>query len=292
MILTTVLAAALVVPVCVWEERGRDKFMGSVPGAVNTYTNIPEATRKRLQARMERLAYDDVAEITGSGIRSATWRYADMRMMHFGDGSRLCGHVKTDHWAPTDRGERGLVYCEPAPDGVEHCIIVPTVCRNVSLTARVERIAPLQQLVQADAPMIEAPPAEPESFLDLQVNPRRFALSAVPGGGETEESYDRFVTSLDWPDHWQPLPWGPVSWRVPGTPVALDLYTFEPRRPSKPGEPTVPVFPGVPGVPDVPVGSHNPVIPVPEPKAVAMMGLGLVLVAWMARRRRTKGAES
>lgn len=285
MILTTVLAAVLITPVCVWDKRGGGMFMGSVPAAVNTYTHIPEDTRKRLRARMERRQYDDIAEITGRGIRSETWRYADMRLMHFGDGSRLCGHVKTDHWSPTDKGERGLVYCEPAADGAEHCVIVPTVCRNVSLTVRLERITPPKQFMLVDAPMIKAPPMEIDTFLTLQNNPRRSTLSTVPGDGETEESFDRYGRNTDGPGYWQPLPWGP-AWRVPGNPTVLDLYASWPLQPSKPSELPVPGVPNVPGIPDV--GGHTPTAPIPEARTVAMMGLGLVVVAAAIHRRRNR----
>jgi hypothetical protein len=54
--------------------------------------------------------------------------------MHFGAG-RVCATVDRSAW-PADRVERGLVYCEG-----EHCLIVPTVCGNVSRVTRVVRPA-------------------------------------------------------------------------------------------------------------------------------------------------------
>lgn len=270
------LAAATVIPVCVWDDRGQEKFMGSVPGAVDTYTHIPEPTRKRLQARMEKRDYDDVAEITGSGIRSATWRYSDMRLMHFGNGSKLCGHVKTDHWAPSDKGERGLVYCEQA-EGAEHCIIVPTVCRNVSITARIEKIQPPKQMVALTASPIDEVTA-PESFLDLQFNPRRFVIAFIPGDSEAEESTPDTFVGVPWEARsWEALPGSPFGSIFTGTPVALDLYTFEPLKPSP--APELGIGGGA--------GDNWSVQPVPEPTTYGLMALGLALVGWMARRRRT-----
>lgn len=72
--------------------------------------------------------YDDIAEIrrdTIQGVQS----YSDLRDMHFGEG-RLCRLPSRALWA-AQHVERGLVYCE-----VEHCLIVPTVCRNVSRVTR------------------------------------------------------------------------------------------------------------------------------------------------------------
>jgi hypothetical protein len=72
--------------------------------------------------------YDDIAEIRRDTI-TGTQTYSDLRDMHFGEG-RLCRLPSRALWS-AQHTERGLVYCEQ-----EHCLIVPTVCRNVSRVTR------------------------------------------------------------------------------------------------------------------------------------------------------------
>ena len=77
--------------------------------------------------------------------------------MHFGIG-RVCSNVSRQAWLPAHQ-ERGLVYCE----GTE-CIIVPTVCRNVSRIKRDEPAALASQdlLVPEAAPPGDALLFEPQ----------------------------------------------------------------------------------------------------------------------------------
>ena len=102
--------------------------MGDVIAAVDRYRDIPATVRQALQARMLAHQYDDIAEIrrdTIQGVQS----YSGLRDMHFGEG-RLCRLPSRALWA-AQHTELGLVYCEQ-----EHCLIVPTVCRNVSRVTR------------------------------------------------------------------------------------------------------------------------------------------------------------
>jgi PEP-CTERM motif len=122
------LALAAALPACSWNAPGQDPYTGPVPVAVERYTDIPPEVRARLRARMERRAYDDVADITRDRV-AGRHDYTDLRGMHFGTG-RICATVTRDRWAPS-AVERGLVYCEG-----EHCLIVPTVCRNVARVTR------------------------------------------------------------------------------------------------------------------------------------------------------------
>ena len=102
--------------------------MGDVIAAVDRYRDIPATVRQALQARMLAHQYDDIAEIRRDTI-TGTQTYSDLRDMHFGEG-RLCRLPSRALWA-AQHTERGLVYCEQ-----EHCLIVPTVCRNVSRVTR------------------------------------------------------------------------------------------------------------------------------------------------------------
>lgn len=135
-----------------------------MPGAVESYRDIPAHVRQRLRERMERREYDDMAVITRDAIVGEHGAYGYLRGMHFGAG-RQCSEVDRSAWA---RGheERGLVYRE-----AEHCLIVPTVCRNVS------RVTKLPMLVLPDEPT-GAGPARAPTRLQL-MTPRRSEPTAT-----------------------------------------------------------------------------------------------------------------
>jgi hypothetical protein len=120
------------IDVCTWADPGADAYIGSVPAAVATYQDIPADVRDRLRARMSARKYDEIAVIRRDSIEGAAATYTDLRQMHFG-GGRVCRTVDRSMW-PDDHEERGLVYCEQ-----EHCLIVPTVCRNVSRVTRLSK---------------------------------------------------------------------------------------------------------------------------------------------------------
>lgn len=120
-------------PACSWNRPGHRAFTGDVVAAVDRYQDIPAPVRARLKQRMATRQYDEIVTI-GRDTISGRYRYsAQIRDMHFGDG-QVCRTVDRSAWSSSAQ-ERGLVYCE---DG--HCILVPTVCRNVS---RVHREGPL-----------------------------------------------------------------------------------------------------------------------------------------------------
>ena len=123
-----VLTVAAAIAVCSWASPGADPYMGDILAAVERYRDIPPEVRGALKARMLAHQYDDIAVITRDTIRGVQ-TYTDLRDMHFGEG-RLCGRPSRALWS-TQHVERGLVYCE-----AEHCLIVPTVCRNVSRVTR------------------------------------------------------------------------------------------------------------------------------------------------------------
>lgn len=132
--ITVVLATALVastapLPTCSWDRPGANPYVGDVVAAVDHYTDIPVSVRARLKQRMAARDYDEVAAIGRDSIVGEDRYGAEIRDMHFGRGD-LCRSVTRTKWRK-DAIERGLVYCES-----DHCIIVPTVCRNVSRIKR------------------------------------------------------------------------------------------------------------------------------------------------------------
>ena len=134
--LAVTLAASMTVPTCSWDRPGANPFMGDVVAAVDRYTDIPEPVRARLKARMETRQYDEIAAIRRDSVTGKRKYAPEIRDMHFGQGT-VCRTVTRTKWAD-DTVERGLVYCERG-----HCIIVPTVCRNVSRIKRLggDRVA-------------------------------------------------------------------------------------------------------------------------------------------------------
>ena len=110
----------------------------------NTFKN---ATRAKLKARMKARSYDDIALIERDRIQGQAAYAPEIRDMHFGPGA-VCRTVTRSKWTATTQ-ERGLVYCE---DG--QCILVPTVCRNVSRIRRLDKpsaVAPASRKAPATA---------------------------------------------------------------------------------------------------------------------------------------------
>jgi len=174
--LSTVLVAATVtLPSCSWDKPGADPYMGSMEAAVDRYRDIPIEVRERLKARMRTRAYDDVAAITRDRIEGKR-SYSNLRDMHFGNG-RICRAVTRTKWLP-DATERGLVYCEG-----EHCLIVPTVCRNVS---RVTPDTPLDFETAAGPPEEIPQVLGGQRFVDdpEPLVMRRLQLDPPPGSPE------------------------------------------------------------------------------------------------------------
>ena len=110
---------------CNWNRPGVDPFMGDVVAAVDRYTDIAPAVREELKQRMRTRQYDEIVVISRDAIEGKERYDARISQMHFGQG-RVCKNVTRAGWNDTMR-ERGLVYCVKG-----ECILVPTICRNVS----------------------------------------------------------------------------------------------------------------------------------------------------------------
>lgn len=276
-LITALAVSGPVLPQCSWDRPGANPFTGDVVAAVDRYQDIPVAVREALKARMAARRYDEIATITREDIVGA-YRYEGLRDMHFGRGT-VCRSVTRDRWQPKVQ-ERGLVYCEQ-----EHCIIVPTVCRNVSRVTRV----PVQKAAAADsvgppealpgerlqvAGIPQAPTEELQFESPAAGNGQAFALAAAPSGA---------------------LPSGSDSGLVGGSGGGSDAGTV-----SFPGlgggfsGPSPVLFApatgpsGLPGVPGVPGIGPATVTAVPEPSAYAMAVAALGVLWAFARRRRAK----
>lgn len=256
------VSAGATLPQCSWDRPGVNAFMGDVVAAVDRYTDIPAATRQKLKARMKARSYDDIALIERDRIQGQAAYAPEIRDMHFGPGA-VCRTVTRSKWTATTQ-ERGLVYCE---DG--QCILVPTVCRNVSRIRRLDKpvaVAPAQatnvvsstRASEDTAPLEFDPPAAgpmaaPETFASASGVP---ALSSTPAG-----------SSFSLPGGTAPTP---ATVPSPGPGVNLGMPSLPPGRVSTAEGP-------LPG---------DPVPAVPEPGTWAMIALGLLVVMFRARQRR------
>jgi len=264
--LALAVSAGSTLPACSWDRPGVNPFMGDVVAAVDRYQDIPAATRDKLKARMKARSYDDIAlierdSITGQGKAE----YApEIRDMHFGPGA-ICSTVTRTKWTAKIQ-ERGLVYCE---DG--QCILVPTVCRNVSRIRRLEKpsaVAPSSATNTASStrenenatPLVFDPPAAgpmaaaaPDSFAQQSGVPA--LAGGTPQGGS--------LASLSSP--------APQSATTSGGSFPSLVST---------GMPSLP--------PGVRIAGSNPgtTPAVPEPSTWAMIALGLLVVGHRARQRR------
>jgi hypothetical protein len=165
--------------------------MGDVVAAVDRYADIPADVRQRLKARMAKRAYDEIVTIRRDSIEGR--RRYDPRIadMHFGTG-RVCREVVRTSWT-AQTSERGLVYCES-----DQCILVPTVCRNVSRIRRAPDTV-VSKTVDVPDPLIFEPPgaiappspgeaAPGESFEVLAGLPAQPRLTPQGGAGPDDQS--------------------------------------------------------------------------------------------------------
>jgi hypothetical protein len=260
--LALAVSAGSTLPQCSWDRPGANPFMGDVVTAVDHYQDIPAATREKLKARMKARRYDDIALIERDSIKGKADYAPEIRDMHFGPGA-ICRTVTRTKWTPTTK-ERGLVYCE---DG--QCILVPTVCRNVSRIRREERPV-------AMAPAQTGPAAAPQgdNMGPLEFDPPAAGPMAAPAAP------DSFAQQAGTPSLASPVSNGLLAGNG-GAPVGGGGST--------PG----PIDIGTPALPPgrVPTGGGLPtdgggVPAIPEPHSWAMIAVGLLVVGFCARRRQ------
>lgn len=278
---TSTTGALATLPSCSWNQPGHDPFMGDVVAAVDRYQDIPAPVRARLKARMAVRAYDEIVSIRRDGIEGRARYGAEIRDMHFGAG-QVCGTVNRASWT-TAAQERGLVYCE-----ADHCILVPTVCRNVS---RITRLAP--------AP--EQPPGEVAAGAGGKggTGGETGDVAAAAAGPVPESAGAGTAPAL-------PLTPGPAA--APGSWIAaIGVGEVQAALPGSDNDSGGNAWPlqahyapgsgtpmsdsgGLPWRPSLPTGldtgqGPGPITAVPEPGTWALMFGGLALVAWRRRRR-------
>lgn len=264
--LALAVSAGATLPDCSWDRPGVNPFMGDVVAAVDRYQDIPAATREKLKARMKARSYDDIALIERDTIKGQATYAPEISDMHFGPGA-VCKTVTRTQWTAKTQ-ERGLVYCE---DG--QCILVPTVCRNVSRIRRLE--AKPAAVAPSGAANVASATQEGEN------KPLEFEAPAA--GPMAAGAGDSFAGQS-----------GGAS--LGGTPAQGGGSSFaglgSPAPQAGSGGTSGPALPGM-GMPSLPPGTVRPAesIPgvtpaVPEPSTWAMIVGGLLMVAWRVRRQR------
>ena len=174
------------VATCTWDRPGANSYQGDIVTAVDRYQDIAPDVRERLKARMARRAYDDVVSIRRDSIKGHGRYGSTIRDMHFG-ADRVCHEVSRAGWTPQMQ-ERGLVYCDSG-----QCILVPTICRNVS---RIVRAAVADERAEGEAlpPAVAVPPtlAQPAPASQPSSGTRcRRARPASPSQAHTSPSRSR-----------------------------------------------------------------------------------------------------
>ena len=205
---------------CSWDRPGHNPFTGDVVAAIDRYSDIPTLVRIELKQRMQARQYDDLVEIRRDEISGRERYEPAIRDMHFGL-DRVCRQVTRTRWT-AQMHERGLVYCEQG-----HCILVPTVCRNVS---RIERrptlvagakiadpgdaalnfAAPAAGPVDGAAQALAAPSASRAPSISASFA-EAVAGAVVPLWPDAGNAGSGIDIGAGWPPGFGPWPWWPSA---------------------------------------------------------------------------------
>jgi hypothetical protein len=240
------LSELLVVAVatCSWNNPGANPYSKVAPEKALASYAMPIETKEELARKMRAKEYDDVAVIrrdTIEGIDS----YTNLRGMHF--GNQVCGKVNRKQWKDHQQ-EVGMVYCHKSS-----CVIVPTVCNNVSLVDRVKRLGAEKLTV----PLYGEKIPSQETHL---------AYSSHPEFATEEIGFEAPKNKL----FRNPVPENTSSFSS-GVPVWIDPYT-----------PRGTVGPSI----------QTPLPVIPEVEALYLMLLGIVVVFFWKTTKDNKSLKS
>ena len=255
---------------CSWNRPGADPFMGDVVAAVDRYTDIAPQVREELKTRMRARQYDEIVVISRDAIRGKGNYQARISDMHFGPG-RVCRNVTRSGWSEQMQ-ERGLVYCVQG-----QCILVPTICRNVSRIAQAPASAPPAAGGAAPgggAPVAAVPAAPEAAGVPLIDNP-----DALRGGSFTGGAMPPEVASIPF------LPFDYVR-TVGGITPPAGMGGGGGGGGLPPGQGSSIIVPPTVILPTLPPIGPNVLPAVPEPQTWVMLLAGLALIVYASLRRR------
>jgi len=262
--LAALAVATTLQPSCSWDRPGVNPYRGNVRDALERYTDIPDADRIALKHRIQDGQADEQVQITRDAIRGEHDYNPEIRDMHFGAAS-VCHQVTRSHWDAA-RTEPGAVYCVK-----DHCILVPKICGNISrVSRRPAAPAPAQQAAQLNGALLDSDPGLAD------------AESTPPDDEEADKARQRARDALD--------RLGKVMDLTDAAAAASPQSAGEDedaRRNRLAGHynPFDPLSDDYGAFPTAADDGFIPT-PVPEPDSWAMLGAGLALIGWAARKRR------
>jgi hypothetical protein len=254
-------ASAQFLDKCDWARPGVNPFLGDVVGAVDDYTDIPAPVRERLKARIRDRNYDEIVTIGRNAIIGDATYDARISAMHFG-GNKVCRQVTRAAWSDK-LTERGMVFCEQG-----HCLLVPTVCRNVS---RITRLAEPKHAMSG-LHMMDGDDSNDDALAFGGGVPPSYYMAAPVFASSAAPSNVNFRSSLGQPT--------PPSWIGSSNHYGSIFINGSPFAAS-------PYFTGGGGISWTRTTGPRPPnsLPVPEPESWLMLVAGLAAVSWLARRK-------